>query len=482
MKKETTPLIVAADKSIQQNGKQSTSYYRFGVGAVVFLFIFVWVEWLSSSAAPAIATTAGVQPLSTKIPPFDTGSHPIKPKMLLNTLGKPVPTNQWWTNLLISDSVGQHPGEGQVTVMPYTVKNTPRGLEVSYGDSRRVATNSSIQEFFNADLTFGLESAAPISSRSVVAHDSLSVTLLHGTSMKSFLVRGSPYITVEYTNATPTISINGTILKIDGNDTKFVFTTQNDAVVQKWNLYASKPISLSLHENNVTLTQPFTGILRAAFVPDDDEQVVDLLDRHSTVYPVAADLDFNVVNDTGFVRFNWTTRGEGDEQLLMVANPHHVETLMNSTVVLHDLPSYRTLKGKATFVIGNQWLLVETLTTVSYDSPITPDAAKSQIILESLEKDSNFTPSKNDPYFFGKEAAKQARLALIANQLGETDVREVLVNRLKNWMLPWLLGENDDSFQYEKVWGGLCSKNGLKGVFWMTDFGNGWYSDHVSLC
>ncbi|RHY31233.1 hypothetical protein DYB32_005188 [Aphanomyces invadans] len=97
-------------------------------------------------------------------------------------------------------------------------------------------------------------------------------------------------------------------------------------------------------------------------------------------------------------------------------------------------------------------------------------------LLVALKNDSNYTPHALDPYFFGKEVARQARLVLIADELNQGTTK--LLDQLEDLLLPWFVGKNIDYFVYDTVWGGVCSVKGLRGVFWMTDFGNGWYNDH----
>lgn len=72
-------------------------------------------------------------------------------------------------------------------------------------------------------------------------------------------------------------------------------------------------------------------------------------------------------------------------------------------------------------------------------------------------------------------------MVLIADKLDEKGIRDEILDKLEEWLTPWMLGQNGDHFVYDRSWGGLCSLNGLKGVFWMTDFGNGWYNDHVRV-
>lgn len=69
-----------------------------------------------------------------------------------------------------------------------------------------------------------------------------------------------------------------------------------------------------------------------------------------------------------------------------------------------------------------------------------------------------------------------ARLALIADQLGEASIAADCRNRIKEAYMPWLMAENEDAFVYDEDWGGLVPTLGLMDIG--RDFGAGWYNDH----
>ena len=72
----------------------------------------------------------------------------------------------------------------------------------------------------------------------------------------------------------------------------------------------------------------------------------------------------------------------------------------------------------------------------------------------------------------GKELARLALLAVIADELGDVASRELSVSRLTDMLEPWLLGNNADPLMYDATWGGLCTADGLADHD--ADFGNGW--------
>lgn len=562
----------------------------------------------SETSAPVVTTEAPVPQLTeaeilTLTPPFVSRLHPIPPR-LISMPGRAIPTNAFWTNLLIGDGHGLNYGAGEVTLSPYTVRSVPKRLEISYGDSRRLATNASVQEYFNVDASFtgysktvnqangatALLGDGNSTTRHVAAFDPLSVTVQYRFGddadqwMKAVLVRGSPYVTVEYQrllpvlefNATTVLSVNGEEIKeadpsapasalqqwtaqrfeidvlvygirSESNTTNTMSASADDIPIglarQKWLLYFGEPRTLRLQFANEKdyrpynyrgeLTTPtnvrlvdsdfYTGAARLTVVPvsDDVTKTIQLLDEAAHVYPVASSVKYAVQDDDsaharGDVTFCWTTKqfdpvvNGSKQELLMLANPHHVATFADLSSATEDVSigdvdangvetpgsdfevlshlGHRTVKSYMTAVRGSCWHLTEDLPATGFDAaddsddvsmPPVPDHLRGEIAA-ALALDSNYTPVAQDPYYFGKEIARQVRLALIADKLGDHDARDALISQVESWVTPWLLGANGDHFVYERSWGGLCSLNGLKGVFWMTDFGNGWYNDHVS--
>ncbi|OQR90166.1 endo-1,3(4)-beta-glucanase [Thraustotheca clavata] len=458
----------------------------------------------------------------TMEPPFTSMTNLILPKLHAD-FNRSIPTNAWWTNFMIADSHGQHLGEGQVTVTPYTVISLNSGLQVSYGDDRRVGDNAIIQEYFADDLVFS--SNPPPNTRQVVWFDQLNVKLEfkrnnhHGT-FNALLSRGSPYISVKYKGMVPKLSLGGNVGAITSvNDiqiktgtisltaSEFHFHTRIERnIVQEWIVFFPNNVTLAIDPHTATVTgvDTFYGIVRAALLPQGQQKDTfkALLLRLANTVPVATDIEMATVNNTGVMKFSWRNKlmnpnNTGDNDLLMLAFPHHVDAfgeapLANLSTILDSRPDiesngsfkilgkmgHRTLKGNLTAVVGSTWTIVEPLTTVRFSAPRPIDPSKRKDIANSLVRDASYVPGAKDPYFFGKEIARQARLALIANKLGNFAVRDSLVAKLQGWLLPWLTGKNGDFFVYDTVWGGVCSSIGIQGMFYMTDFGNGWYNDH----
>jgi endo-1,3(4)-beta-glucanase len=67
------------------------------------------------------------------------------------------------------------------------------------------------------------------------------------------------------------------------------------------------------------------------------------------------------------------------------------------------------------------------------------------------------------------------RLALIAEELGEMDVKSQLLTKMKDLIKPWLTRTNGNVLLYDSTWGGIISKNGREDAG--ADYGMGWYND-----
>lgn len=105
-------------------------------------------------------------------------------------------------------------GEGPIAPLPYAVKATSKGLEVSYSAFRRLVSDDheSVTDTWATDLNIGAttsegdKAAATVLERGVAAADSLTMTMAFeyeeagggGKAMSAHLARGSPYVTLEF--------------------------------------------------------------------------------------------------------------------------------------------------------------------------------------------------------------------------------------------------------------------------------------------
>lgn len=412
--------------------------------------------------------------------------HPETPSSYWGVVQKPFPTGAFWTNLVVKN------GDGPIGVLPYGIKTIETGIQVSYGPSRRVVTQYFISDPFNIDLQ--ISAVQGYVSRSVESYDNSSVTMAYKTNnggkYKTHLVKGSPFITVVYDNTTPVITsdimkildVEAKILK--GNDgVQYIITLGN---YQKWLLYCSEPIGFSWKENSLIGGLPIHGFIRVSVLPMQNSlESFNALIPYVKKYPTSAIWSFNFVSSSvAEANIQYNTVGTGP--LLMLALPHQTTIMQTPNLKSDDIANLQkilnpiySIKGKMKVVIGEQWKLLFNLVQVGWNYVPSDKLSNSQMdeIARNLIIDVTevLTPA-TDPYAFGKQMGRMARLALIADEFGIPNVRQQAILNLESNLLPWLTGSNANALLYDKTWGGLVPTHGLEAS--VNEFGSGWYSDH----
>lgn len=287
-----------------------------------------------------------------------------------------------------------------------------------------------------------------------------------------------------------------------------------------WLLTFSLPVTLSLDcasKRMLTTLGSISGVVRLALIPPGarpDGVTVDTLLNYSVVYPTGVQVKYHgkenteytpeksevrcirrkgicsinfiishmicrlqVVTDTATVTFSYDTEGgdmSDNATLLMLALPHLAPLLSDQVLSAEDFEGeYLCIKGHMKPIVGNSWVFTETLTNISFTNGVEISSNRTKFLLaESLSTDVDLiTPQARDSYGFGKQAARMAQLALIADEIGEDEIRDKALNILKNHSIPWFLGTNDDNIVYDTDFGGLITSDGLSDT--MADFGNG---------
>jgi endo-1,3(4)-beta-glucanase len=397
-------------------------------------------------------------PLGTGAPALPEVTHGLTPTGLWGTLPAPHPTNAWFENL----ALGQ--GMSPVNVLPYLIKALPDRLSVCHPG--RVVSDTSVLSTYLDNLSLG--AAEAMTGRALIAHDGLSATMRwHGATaaMQAPLVRGMAYATMRYEAATPRISTQHAITSIDTlHGRRFVVALNNG---QTWILYASADLDLARAGDVLTAAAPFTGTLRAALDPGG---AAALLDAHAAAIPTGGAVHATADGDTARLVFDWTIAGTGDP--LMMALPHQRAALVEAVPAALTLT---TIKGDMTGVIGARWTMVEALPTITWTAPRPIDPARKAAVAAALVADRDRAPVAGDPYFFGKQAAALGRLALIADELGDTATAATVRAHLRTALAAWL-EPGTAKLVHDTTWGGIVATGAEKDPG--AAFGQGYYNDH----
>ena len=417
---------------------------------------------------------------------FKQINHPLSPNtMLWGIVTKPYPTGAFWTNLVLKS------GEGAVGVQPYGIKCTNKGISVSYGPTRRVVTNIAITDTFDNDWV--ITASQNYESRGIASYDKISVAMSYKLSangrMTTHLVKGSPFVTVTYENATPLLkSSTMHILSVDARVVEGSLGVQYVVKLgnfQTWLVYCSQPVALVWKDDTLYSPTTITGFIRIAILPNQNaENSFSSLLQYVGKYPIGVTIDtVSNTGNTAIEQYTFKTIGTGE--LLMLALPHHVDVLQQdgnaaiNEALRHTYTPIYTIKGYMSVVVGEVWKLQYNLVQPDWNYKAVDQLSINQLnkIAAALQSDVMVDiPEIPDPYGLGKKIGRMARLALIADDLGIADVREKAVASLESTLTPWLLGNNNNALLYDKTWGGIVTTNGVADP--LADYGNGYYNDH----
>jgi endo-1,3(4)-beta-glucanase len=432
------------------------------------------------------------------------------------TLGDiPFPTGAWWTNLVLDK------GDNPVSTMPYMFKIEGGKLKVGY--PFRVVLPRIIQNGFVSEIIV-TGNAKSRWQQQVVGFDAFGVALQFTApqqpdagSFTTYLVRGSPYVTTEFNNAVPVIEssdgikiqrlkrLDQTMVDMKGKPLQFAVYALMNSNGHLWYVFGSdQTLELTLQGGKVQASTKFTGVIRIALALTVD--AAPLLLESAPVYAVGGDVKYEVdtANQVATVEFAWKTKTfpgvtTNASKLLMLALPHHNDTLVPNSVMLVDDLRYTAIRGIMVGVLGDVWKMEEPLPEIEWSYPTnqglfntTDDADKikreemaktaTAMIAESLRQDIlTFQHLAVDSYGFGKQMGRETRLLLIADAMGQKEAFNHQLQKIKTEIEPWLSATNGDALVYDERYGGLVTKNGMRDQ--NADFGNGYYNDHhVSIC
>jgi endo-1,3(4)-beta-glucanase len=219
------------------------------------------------------------------------------------------------------------------------------------------------------------EHTGAFANHKVTTFDSQALTIQYfngGSTMNSYLVPGSPYMTFEYRSATPlltslnggittfngqnlatgasgklyythTLSIPTSVLAVTASGTQFTVVSTNGIT---YVIYALSNISLratatSTSIGSIQATGTYNGVLRIVQLGQASHKA--LLDQYYQTYPTSVGQDYSFSGTTSTLIFNWNVVGNG-ANLLMLTWPHHRQVLQNPNYPATTALGYLTTK------------------------------------------------------------------------------------------------------------------------------------------
>jgi endo-1,3(4)-beta-glucanase len=259
-----------------------------------------------------------------------------------------------------------------------------------------------------------------------------------------------------------------------------VDTTGTTYLIYALSSITLKATATSSTQGTIKASGSYSGVLR--FVQLGQSSHKALLDQYYVTYPTSVGLDYSFANaQTGTLIFNYNVVGTGS-QLLMLTWPHHRGALVSPNYPATSSLSYLTTKGYMYPILGNQWKQQYTLPGITWNPPRALDSSCKSAVVQGLEYEvAQLTvasaPVPGDFYSWGGALAAKARLALIADNLGRSDLVSVVVKYLEASFAPWFQSSASTLAAYETTWGGIVNKAGASNV--NIDYGNGYYNECV---
>ncbi|KAL4157563.1 hypothetical protein PRNP1_006580 [Phytophthora ramorum] len=447
----------------------------------------------------------------------------LPPKFLAPGLvgSRPIPTNDWWGNL-IGATVGEKTDVIQpVWTNPYSVTPCiamePYGLTMNYpyttrefgggltgnGDAEMYYLHGQVPEFTFSATEFS-DSSHP--SFEVFDWDDLSVQLRFmsreddAKKIEVTLASGMAFVTARYTELTPRFQTAYNISTINGLDatetvslpltnSRFVLQFDNGAT---WTLYFSSPVTLHFDGHSVLdMERPFTGIARVALIPDASAQEQNVFDQTAGCVLDGGRVEAHNEDAYAYV---WKTSGDCGNGLLHYAQVHHIDTLdRRYAVEAEGVAAHSTTRGLMQGVVTKtappEWRLVETVDfPVDFYPPRKPDASDvesykiKKTLIADIESEWSI-PLGQSYYFNGKAAQKYASMCLMAGDasiVGEDDTTLLphCIKKLESMLTPFLNNTWTNALNYDTIYRGVVSSQGFTLHDANVDFGNTMYNDH----
>ena len=368
-------------------------------------------------------------------------------------VGKPVPTNDWWSKLAKESQASN------LFTYPYTLKTVPSGLVVSY------IPNGVIDDMLPVTVSVkGLN--AP--KTTIYDYSDWTVTMDWNDNVHNFQSTAGIALPFLYFNKKSTdeaqVTVTSGTVTID-NEMLIITDAKNGA---DFAVYA--PVGSTWTQNGGVYTSTLNGknYWSMAFIPLTASNVTTVANeykKYAYVFPKKTTSSFIYNESTSVVRTDFTVETdvkEGTEtKMLLGLLPHQWDNLASNSPV-PDKYKYATIRGEMKTLAGNSFSvenkfhgILPTLPYLdNYSTGFTPTALKEKIT--SIENDALETWT--DSYNEGQVMNRLIQTARIADEMGNTVARDKMLATIKERLEDWLKADNGEVaflFYYNATWSAL---------------------------
>ncbi|MEL0455313.1 glycosyl hydrolase [Flavobacteriaceae bacterium SZ-1-7] len=377
------------------------------------------------------------------------------PQLSGNALGKPVPTNDWWSSLIKFDHADN------LFNYPMTMKTTNQGLIVTYipwgpiGDS--------------APIIVGLQSLSATKA-TVSDYSDWTVTMnwddgSHSLDATSGI--GMPFIYFEKGNDDVVeITINSGAVTISNE----MIIVGNASAGADYAIYAPVGSTWSQNGNKYTSTLNGNDYWSMAMIPLTASNVATVANeykKYAYVFPTNTEVSWGFNESTSAVTTTFVASVDvkdgsvSNNNMLLGLLPHQWSNLASGSPSPSGY-SYSTVRGELKTMDGNTFttenifkgILPTMPNLANYSASFSPADLHTKISQIENDELATWTDSYNE----GQVMNRLIQTARIADQMGNTVARDKMVATIKERLEDWLsyqVGEVAFLFYYNNDWSAM---------------------------
>lgn len=374
-----------------------------------------------------------------------------------------IPTNDWWSSLIFKRLDCNY--SEVLTADPATFKAQKSGLGISYPTKVTITgTATGVSEYHYAyaeDLVAGVAGlAAPTVKVAgwtdwTVTPDwsdgshTLRATIGHGLPITSFVATGGA-AQVAATDAVEVWWRSGAMVGVRVNSHDYLLSAPGGS----WTL------------SGTTLTSPLNSAGRYSVAVLPTTSATSVSDRQAVAQDFAASMDRPVTNtvatpsydaasSTVTVKYG-VTAGNGGTVVALF--PHQASQLQGSA----SSYTYVSPRGPMKVLLNSSGFSTrDTFTGILPAIPgvaTSSGSAKAQLVTLLQQAQADQAPLKADTYWTGKALGRAAQIVELADQIGETTVRDQAIGFIRSTLTNWFTaspGKTEQVFSYNGTWGTL---------------------------
>ncbi len=413
--------------------------------------------WLFSFQTFGQFTTVGQGSYTNNFPGTDAAgrnSYPAgSPQISGNAIGKPVPTNDWYSKLILENHASN------LFNYPLAMKTVNSGLVVSYipwgvfddlepitvGTSNLNASKSTINDFSDWTVTMDWNDG----TRNFQATAGIGMPFLY------FHKATADVAQVKVNNGTVTVSAEKLIIENAHSGADFVvFAPQGSTWTQNGTVYTS-----DLNGKN------YWSMAMLPLTASNLSAVAEEYEKYAYVFPVNTTANWAYDENTAKVNtvFSVTTEiKEGTEtQMLLGLLPHQWANL-SATSAQPNNYSYTTVRGELKTLAGNTFTVENTysgiLPTLPYLANYSEGFSPSELDKKVSQIENDGLATWTDSYNEGQVMNRLIQTARIADQTGNLEARNKMIATVKERLEDWLKAEAGEVaflFYYNSNWSAM---------------------------